>query len=213
MNATVDQKEFDRQQAEFFNAWAQRFANAADDAAVGQRLSRVCDLAMVVASDMVVDVGTGCGVMIPHLLKRGVPAQRILGVDLSDQMLAVARARYAGAHFTGGNFVNLSVSDEICLRESGATLVLFNACFGNMPDPVQAIRAAVRLIRDKGRIVISHPMGSRLVEFLHAREPHIVPNLLPAEASLRSLLGDMPLELVEFIDEPDFYFANLAVRF
>ncbi len=212
MTATADQNDFYRQQADFFDAWAERFANQARDAAVEERLSRVCDLAKVVEADRVVDVGTGCGVMIPYLLRRGVPAHHILGVDLSEKMLEVARARYPASHFACRNFVHLGPADEVFLREAGATLILFNACFGNIPDPVQAIRVAARLTRHEGRLVISHPQGRRRVGFLRERERHIVPNQLPSEAFLRSLIGDMPLEITAFVDELDFYCGILQVK-
>lgn len=60
--------------------------------------------------------------------------------------------------------------------------------------------------------MLSHPLGRQwLNEELHARCPEIVPHPLPDQDQLHALISDLPLRLVEYVDEPELYMALLQV--
>lgn len=197
--------EFEVSQSEFFDGWADRFANAQEDAAVTARLQRVSDLAALNADDVVLDVGTGCGVMVPLFRHLGVPPEQIVGIDLSEGMLEVARQRYPDVRFAHGSFYDLTPNHQIFRLAGSPTAIVFNACFANLPDPRLAVATAATLLSPKGRVIISHPLGRRFVEMLHQREPHIVPNLLPDRSQLLDLFASSGLRLTTYLDEDDFY--------
>ena len=48
---------------------------------------------------------------------------------------------------------------DVPAAQGPADAVFFNACFGNMHDQHAALRAACRLLRPGGHVVISHPLG------------------------------------------------------
>ena len=65
-----------------------------------------------------------------------------------------------------------------------------------------------------GSIVISHPLGRKwLNETLHDNNPDIVPHPLPDQAQLETLIADLPLSLISFVDELELYIATLQVSF
>ena len=152
------------------------------------------------------------GVLIPYLLEQGVLAENIVGCDLSRSMLAVARSRFPSVRFWQGDFLELPPrggNENDLDRRLSFTAIFFNACFANLIDSQAAIAQAARLFAPKGRIVISHPLGSGFVAALHAGEPDIVPNLLPVRGELERYASLNDLRVVRFEDEEDYYLAIL----
>lgn len=63
-----------------------------------------------------------------------------------------------------------------------------------------------------GYIVISHPLGRKwLEEYLHKKDPVMVPHLLPDQAQLEALMSDLPLRLHSYVDDEHLYIATLQV--
>ena len=46
---------------------------------------------------------------------------------------------------------------------------------------------------------------------LHEKDPRMVPHTLPSEAELKDMVFDLPLEVEQFTDEPEFYAAVLRI--
>lgn len=64
-----------------------------------------------------------------------------------------------------------------------------------------------------GYIVISHPLGRKwLEEYMHKKDPVMVPHLLPDQAQLEALISDLPLRLHSYVDEEHLYIATLQVH-
>lgn len=64
-----------------------------------------------------------------------------------------------------------------------------------------------------GYIVISHPLGRKwLEEYMHKKDPVMVPHLLPDQAQLEALISDLPLRLHSYVDEEHLYIATLQVK-
>jgi SAM-dependent methyltransferase len=129
--------------------------------------ARVLDLAAPAPSDTIVDVGCGNGMYLEELARRGF-CGRVLGVDLSLGMLAVARQRLSGmskaadggaqADSTepGARVVALANAEATALplRDGVAGLALAAHMLYHVPDPAQALRELRRVTRPGGRVVI-----------------------------------------------------------
>lgn len=65
-----------------------------------------------------------------------------------------------------------------------------------------------------GHILLSHPLGRQwLNKQLHEKDPEMVPHPLPDQASLADMISDLPLRIVDFVDEEEHYMALLQVTF
>ncbi|HEX3512683.1 MAG TPA: class I SAM-dependent methyltransferase, partial [Trebonia sp.] len=129
--------------------------------------ARVLDLAAPAPSDTIVDVGCGNGMYLAELARRGF-AGRVLGLDLSLGMLAVARHRLSGIgpaadvgaqeNSTGpaGPVVGLANADATALplRDGVAGLAFAAHMLYHVPDPADALRELRRVTRPGGRVVI-----------------------------------------------------------
>lgn len=106
------------------------------------------DAARIGPGMLVADIGTGTGFLAERALDAGA---RVVGIDISDAMLAEVRARLAGRPFEArsGDTAGLPLgNDEV------------DAALGNMvlhhaEDPPAAILEMARILKPGGRLVIT----------------------------------------------------------
>jgi len=120
------------------------------------------------------DVASGTGKVAADLHSRVLPGGRVLGVDLSPGMTAVAQERYAGR--AGLEYV---VGDALALPTEDATFDAATIAFGmrNLPDYRQGFAEMARSVRPGGRVLcleIARPR-SRLARFMRWWFDRIVP--------------------------------------
>ena len=168
---------------------------------VQQRTKQIVAAAKLEKSDSVLDVGTGIGVLIPHIQRLGV--RHIVGCDLSEAMLAEARRRYPEMEFWRGDVVDLP-------PDFGPfDAIFFNAVFGNLWSQRDALKASSERLARRGRIVISHPMGAAFAEALAAKNPGMILHPLPDENRIAELIEGLPLTVDVFHDEKNLYLCVL----
>ena len=115
--------------------------------------------------ERVVDLGTGSGRMLTLLGKK---AKMSVGLDLSQNMLNIARANVTKA---GLDKVELRHGDIFATRlpERSADLVLVHQVLHYLSDPAAAVAEAARLVMPGGRILI---IDFAPHELEHLREEH-----------------------------------------
>ena len=121
-----------------------------------------------------VDVASGTGKVAADLSTRVGPTGRVLGVDLSPGMTAVAQRRYAnrpGLGYMVGNAMELPTRDG----EFDAATIAFG--MRNLPDYRRGFAEMARSVRPGGRVLcleIARPR-SRLARFMRWWFDRIVP--------------------------------------
>ena len=87
---------------------------------------------------------------------------------------------------------------------------LFNSVFGNLHSPRDALLRSSLMLRPGGSIVVSHPMGRAWHSRYRDQQPDLVPHRLPGTANeFKQVVNDLPLEVLDVVDEPDFYLAHV----
>ncbi|HEX4199446.1 MAG TPA: metalloregulator ArsR/SmtB family transcription factor [Caulobacteraceae bacterium] len=152
-----------------------------------------------------IDLGTGAGRMLSLL---GPLAQSALGLDLSQQMLNIARRATADA---GLGHCELRHGDVFAtqLPTGCADLVVVHQVLHYLADPAAAVAEAARLVAPGGRLVIVDfaPHG---LEFL--REAHQHRRLGLADAEMDRWLTTAGLGAVEPVSLPPVGDAGLTVK-
>jgi demethylmenaquinone methyltransferase/2-methoxy-6-polyprenyl-1,4-benzoquinol methylase len=109
---------------------------------------RAADLAAVGPGDRVLDVATGTGDLAIELARRVGPGGEVVGLDFSEEMLALARRKAPGLRFERGNALALPFPD--------ATFDAATTAFGarNFSDRARGLQEMARVVRPGGRVVV-----------------------------------------------------------
>jgi demethylmenaquinone methyltransferase/2-methoxy-6-polyprenyl-1,4-benzoquinol methylase len=149
---------------------------------------RAADLAELTAGDRALDVATGTGDLAIELADRVAPGGEVVGVDFSERMLELARAK-AGTRvrFESGNALALDYPDGAF----DAATVGFGA--RNFSDLERGLSEMARVVRPGGRVVvleITTPRRPPLSTFFELWFDRAVPLLgrLAGDASAYSYL-------------------------
>ena len=107
----------------------------------------------------VLDVGCGAGDVCVELAGRVGPSGRVCGVDVSEAMVAAARA----AADKAGREVDLRVASAYSLPFADASFDAVRAerVFQHLDDPARALAEMVRVTRPGGRILVFDPDHSQ----------------------------------------------------
>jgi ArsR family transcriptional regulator len=136
--------------------------------------------------ERVVDLGTGSGRMLTLL---GRKAKMSVGLDLSQNMLNIARANVTKAGLDG---IELRHGDIFATRlpEQSADLVLVHQVLHYLTDPAAAVAEAARLVMPGGRLLIVD-FAPHQLEYL--RDEHQHRRLGFADAEMRHWLSQAGL--------------------
>ncbi len=172
------------------------------------KIERLISLLQLHQDDLVLDVGTGTGVMIPYIRKRVGELVPIAAVDSSVKMLQEAERCYPHG---GVNFIHADVEQD---RLSGRydALLLYQV-FPHFHNPVETIaRLVIDNLRCGGRLLIAHPQNRLRVNELHEQlsERVFSRSLLPVEEQVEQF-SRMGLSVSSF-DETDEYYYILLQR-
>ena len=101
--------------------------------------------------EKILDVGCGTGVNVLALSKLVEPDGKIVGIDNSEAMLAVARQKASAPNIE----YQLKAIEEMDFASDTFDAVVCTQVLGYVADPVGAIRAMLRVIKPSGRVFIS----------------------------------------------------------
>jgi arsenite methyltransferase len=130
--------------------------SGAPSGAVGASLG--CGVPTAVADlregETVLDLGSGAGADVLISARRVGSAGRAIGLDMTDEMLALARANAVDAGVENAEFVK-GYLEEIPLPDASVDLVISNCVINLAADKTRVLREAARVLRPGGRFAVS----------------------------------------------------------
>src|ERR687898_842565 len=134
--------------------------------------------------ETVVDLGSGAGIDVFLSAKRVGRRGKVIGIDMTDEMLEKAR-RNAKVHgYLNVEFRKGDIEKKIPVNDSTADLVISNCVINLTIDKVSAFRDVYRILKQGGRMVIS--------DLVTAAE--VAPNSVSAEKWCSCLDGTLTKE-------------------
>jgi ubiquinone/menaquinone biosynthesis C-methylase UbiE len=112
------------------------------------------DLVGVRPGDAVLDVATGPGTVARMVAARAGTSGRVVGVDISEPMLEVARSKPAEPGAAPIEFIRRS-ADDLQLPDASFDVVLCQQGLQFFPDQIAALREMRRALNPRGRLGIS----------------------------------------------------------
>ncbi|HVY87459.1 MAG TPA: metalloregulator ArsR/SmtB family transcription factor [Hyphomonadaceae bacterium] len=128
--------------------------------------------------DLVADFGTGTGRMLALFAQS---ARRVEGIDLSHQMLTVARSNLESAGITNAS-VRHGDATAAPYPDHCANLVIIHQVLHFLDDPARAISEAARVLKPGGRLIVVD-FAPHTLE--HLREEHAHRHLGVSEADFQ----------------------------
>ena len=104
--------------------------------------------------ETVLDLGSGGGIDVVLSAKRVGPTGLAYGLDMTDEMLALARANAADAGVQNAEFVKGYI-EEIPLPDASVDVVISNCVINLAADKGRVLREAARVLRPGGRFAVS----------------------------------------------------------
>jgi len=159
-------------------------------------LGEIVSSAGLRSGEVVLDVGTGVGVLIP-LIQSYQPAA-VLACDVAEKMLERVQNKYPAVRTFHADIASLD------LASTSLDAIFMNGMYGNIADKPAACRNAARMLRSRGRLVVSHPEGRAFIDQLRATSDLFIEPFSTRE-EFEALLEPLGFEVITYRDESKLY--------
>jgi arsenite methyltransferase len=111
--------------------------------------------ANIKAGEAIVDLGSGAGIDVFLSANRVGPAGRVIGIDMTDEMLEKARRNARANGYSNVEFRKGDIEARIPVDDGSVDAVISNCVINLTTDKTSSFKEIHRILRTGGRLVIS----------------------------------------------------------
>lgn len=140
--------------AEAFGYSAAELTSIPAEANMGLSCGNPTAFASLRAGEVVVDLGCGGGLDVFLAAQKVGPTGRAIGIDMTAEMLALARRNAAKAELTNVEFHEASI-DALPLADASVDCIISNCVINLAPDKLAVFQEMARVLKPGGRLALS----------------------------------------------------------
>lgn len=165
-----------------------------------QKLNIILDVLNLHEGDSVLDVGTGTGILIPHIIKRVSSKGKIVAVDYSENMIRRAREKYPSEEYANVSFI---VEDFFAFKHNYQfDAIMCYSCFPHIDNKKLFFQKSYDLLKEDGLVLIAHSESRAEINEMHTRKHSAICNdSLPSAEKIEYLAQTYDFNLQTRIDD------------
>ncbi len=136
-------------------------ASVPEAAVLGAGCGAPLNFADLKEGEVVVDLGSGAGIDVFLSANRVGAKGKVVGIDMTDEMLAKARKNASDNGYRNVEFRKGDIEERIPLDDNSADVVISNCVINLTTDKVRAFSEIRRVLKEGGRMVISDLVTNR----------------------------------------------------
>jgi demethylmenaquinone methyltransferase/2-methoxy-6-polyprenyl-1,4-benzoquinol methylase len=156
--------------------------------------------------DKVLDVGTGTGIMLKPMFQKVTELGKIVAIDISKNMIAIAKKKHPPAQYPNINFITGDV--EKYGFEETFNAILCYSCYPHFHHKGRLIQVLAAILEPQGKVMIAHSQSRKAINKLHKEKEHIVRHdKLPTMNIIFEMLRNADLRVHKSEDTEEIFFV------